>query len=421
MVSGVEGIIQLKHTGIVGKSKIISDKYDYRKNKEEDTAFVYTGRFVDVKEACTVGYLLSQKFHNVIRWQIIRGVSKNSGGKIRKFLCWNPKGRKIPSCFEPLKEFQDARIKPSDYGVKLREVLSGYRNDLPKTEDVIVLSLDAVSKGRASITYYNEIKASDFLDRIEHWYGTFCWNHWKYGVSSPSIDKILKVAFGREEKVKSKDKKFELVVNDKIVCDAYQELLNCILMRRIIPRNIVDRIFVNVSRPQSYNWSKHRYTVYDDDVLFTACAVMRKYLNDKCKKEEWSMELDKEKRERSYLFGRLLAVMEKVELDTYTEKEDREPNAVRMQSAFCEKPYSCFKLIHEMLAPYFAKLSPRRRSYYKRIIGEIVEKLAELDEKELNKPLREPYLLGYYLQRNDLYKSKKNSVEEENENDDVEE
>lgn len=45
------------------------------------------------------------------------------------------------------------------------------------------------------------------------------------------------------------------------------------------------------------------------------------------------MSLDKEKKDRSYQFGRLLAVMEKVERDTYTD-EGREPNAIRMQSVF---------------------------------------------------------------------------------------
>ena len=41
------------------------------------------------------------------------------------------------------------------------------------------------------------------------------------------------------------------------------------------------------------------------------------------------MALEPGKQDRSYQFGRLLAVMEKVERDTYTDNENREPNAIR--------------------------------------------------------------------------------------------
>lgn len=70
------------------------------------------------------------------------------------------------------------------------------------------------------------------------------------------------------------------------------------------------------------------------------------------------MALEKDKKDRSYQFGRLLAVMEKVERDTYDRDEKREPNAIRMQSVFCERPMYASRIIRDSLNPYFAKLSP---------------------------------------------------------------
>ena len=43
------------------------------------------------------------------------------------------------------------------------------------------------------------------------------------------------------------------------------------------------------------------------------------------------MALEPEKQDRSYQYGRLLAVLEKAERDTYSSDETREPNAIRMQ------------------------------------------------------------------------------------------
>lgn len=128
------------------------------------------------------------------------------------------------------------------------------------------------------------------------------------------------------------------------------------------------------------------------------------------------MSLDKEKKDRSYQFGRLLAVMEKVESDTYTyTDESREPNAIRMQSVFCEKPFHTANIINGRLKPYFNKLSPSSRAYYRSLIGKIMEELSNYDDAQLNRPLSDTYLMGYYLQRNELYTSKSNETKEETE------
>lgn len=123
------------------------------------------------------------------------------------------------------------------------------------------------------------------------------------------------------------------------------------------------------------------------------------------------MVLDTEKRDRSYLFGRLLAVMEYAERSTYKKDEEREPNAVRLQSVFCERPMHTAKIINDSLVPYFQRMKVGKRRFCKDLIGEIFAMLNEEDAEKLNMPLSDSYLLGYYLQRNVLY-TKKGTTED---------
>ena len=128
------------------------------------------------------------------------------------------------------------------------------------------------------------------------------------------------------------------------------------------------------------------------------------------------MALDVDKKDRSYQFGRLLAVMEKIEKDTYDAADNRETNAIRMQQKFVQRPfYTTDKVMQKLKSAYLPRLSMGTRVYYDSLIGEIMEKISVFSN-ELNRPLSESYLLGYYLQKNALYTKKRaeNGNEAEN-------
>lgn len=133
------------------------------------------------------------------------------------------------------------------------------------------------------------------------------------------------------------------------------------------------------------------------------------------------MQLDTAKTDRSYLFGRLLAVMEYTERSTYEKGESREPNAINLYSTFCVRPRSTAKTLEERIIPYMQKHTPGERVYLRNLITDIYATFREEDETYLNRPLEDTYLLGYYLQRKELYRSKKdketnNNVAEVNQN-----
>ena len=271
------------------------------------------------------------------------------------------------------------------------------------------MGLDAATTGRLSITYYNELSASDFLNRIMYWGETCNWLYLRfteqkqpyYRLETPTFRRIAECAFGREQ-----GNFIEL--NDKVLKEQVQRLMKCMLDRQPMPRDIVSALVNRASMPLAYSRNNREI------LLATTCATIIKYYTDKgiMKGEYDEMKLNLENRDRSYLFGRLLAVFEKVERSTYEKGENREPNAIRLQSAYVNHPLKTWKTLEDALKPYFQKLKPGSREYYKRLISEITEQFCEEDSSLLNQELKETYLLGYYLQRAELNKKKDEQKEE---------
>ncbi|MBQ8620007.1 MAG: type I-C CRISPR-associated protein Cas8c/Csd1, partial [Clostridia bacterium] len=151
-------------------------------------------------------------------------------------------------------------------------------------------------------------------------------------------------------------------------------------------------------------------------LLCTACAAIQKYYIDH-KKEEFKLALEPERKDRSYQWGRMLAVLEKIERDTYDKDEKREPNAIRMQSVFVKRPGYAFMVIMEQLKnAYYPRLHVGLRTKYEKLISEIMEQihLSLKAPEDYGKPLTESYLPGYYLQKSALYTKKETEETEEN-------
>lgn len=113
------------------------------------------------------------------------------------------------------------------------------------------------------------------------------------------------------------------------------------------------------------------------------------------------MALDKNCSDRSYLFGRLLAVAEALENSTYSDEDRRETNAIRMQKAFTLRPMATWRALWDKLRPYAKRLAqskPGLYRYYQNTIDEILGRFSPFDGT-LNQQLDDIYLLGYSHQR----------------------
>lgn len=396
MISGeIEPPAKQHPKGIVpidGNAKLIS--------ANDSSGFTYRGRFDSVSQAATMGCLSSQKAHCALRW-LIANQSVSYGG--RTFLCWSPQGHvQIPRVTDPMGRKNRGNAQraatPSQYKKQLQEALSGWKEDLPRSAGVVIAVFDAATTGRLAVTYYNELLASDFLERLHDWEATCCWENGPFGIQSPSLFQIVSWAFGTPRSGKTE-------VDDRILKQQMQRLVACRVDKAPFPLDIERSLVEKASHLLLYEGENRQ------KLLFTACAAIRKYYCD-YSKEEWDMALDKNCSDRSYLFGRLLAIADAIENSTYTDEDRRETNAIRMQKAFTLRPMATWSALWDKLRPYnkrLAQTKPGLSRYYLGLVDEILSKLSPFDNA-LNHKLDDIYLLGYSHQR--AYRTEKTNDQE---------
>lgn len=397
MISGVEAAPAKQHqkkvVSLHGNAKLISA------NDKEN--FTFRGRFTDERQAVTISSEASQKAHNALRWLVMEQGKYTAGG--RAFLCWNPQGFQVCHAIGPFGASSQPTTVPSDYRKELRATLQGYQSQLPaETAGVVIAAFDAATTGRLAVIYYNELKGSDFLQRLHNWDKHCCWYGWNEQIQSPPLRQIVNCAFGTP--IEDKKGNTRLSTDDKLMGQQLQRLLSCRIDGARMPSDIMRALVHRASAPQSYTHGAWQ------TILSTACAVIQKYRYDYYK-EECTMEFDPNQPDRSFQFGCLLAILEKVERDTYDKEEQREPNAIRLMSMYCRRPMATFDTIHKQLdSAYFPRLNPTFRANYRNRIGEIMATIHNISpERDWNAPLKETYLMGYYLQRKALYTKRTDS------------
>lgn len=374
------------------KAKLIS--------ANDTSGFTFRGRFADRAEAVSIGYRSSQEAHSALKWLLERQGYRKHGTAI---VAWSPEGKKIPGIFEDDEEdlgLLYLEQKPETeyhYAKKVKNAILGKYEAIDNpTDKVAVIALDAATPGRLSVTYYREMAGSDFLERLLYWH-TKGMAELKYikgsPVGVPRPEEIVQAAFGIE-------RKNWLEVDEKLMKSTLERLLPCILDKRPIPMDLIRCAAENASHPLNYS-------PYNRQKIRTiACVMLRKRIN--CDKEDNEMALDKQCRDRSYLYGRLLALAHKLEEDTYSQEEKgkRETNATRYTTIFSRRPARTWMVIKQRLAPYYKKLPPQWKNQYDRTEREISD-LFDMNDFQDNTPLKEVYILGYECQISDFYKANK--------------
>jgi len=398
------------------KAKLISSN--------DTSGFTFRGRFMDAGQACGVGLEVTQKAHCALRWLISRQGKvffvKGGGGRKEPGLtvvAWATSEKTIPQPTQDAVDILGFDELPSDepslvptaqeLAIKLRNKILGYNAELGETKDVEVLSMDSASKGRLATTYYQELKGSDYLARLEKWHSTCSWIH-DYGfnpetkrhfrfVGAPAPSDIAEAAYGSN-------------VDDKLKKVTVARLLPCIIDDQKIPRDIVEsavRRASNRAGMEEWEWNK---------TLSIACALYRKF-NEK---EDYSMALDETRKTRDYLYGRLLAAADCLErFALFTSEKKRDTNAARLMQRFADRPCSTWKTIELSLIPYKARLGGRAKKYQD-VIDKAMNLFDPVTDFTNDKPLCGEFLLGYHCQREDL-KPKKDEPKSIDDEDLVEE
>lgn len=130
--------------------------------------------------------------------------------------------------------------------------------------------------------------------------------------------------------------------------------------------------------------------------------------------------LDHENKDRSYLFGRLLAIFELLELQRYQldgSKNDRITNAERYWTAYTSQPAKLMMNLTNKIKPYEEAVKLNSPGIFNKLEKEREEIMVLLgplmQERGINDPLDYRFIFGYYAEKQYFYtKQEKIEIEE---------
>ena len=418
-VSGEMGACSEKHPSKIrnsgDKAKLISGN--------DESGFTYRGRFASKDQAVSVGYVVSQKAHNALKWLIQKQGYTRDGSAV---VCWmSNRDMSVPNmmkdsihAYEDLDDFEfdfdildnmEAENKnKQDSGKYFAEqfnlAVRGYAGKIKVDDHIAVIALDAATTGRLSISYYDEMGGRQYMDALLYWQEHCKWRRYitvekndggKKNIlceCSPSPRDMALAAFGTQ-------RSNWLEADSKLIRAVTNRLLPYITGKgRKIPSDIVRAAARRASMPQSMN-----PFVWYNDVLCVACAMIR--FNYEKERGDRTMDnfLEDNVNDRNVLFGRLLAVYDLMEQRAMFErdengkvKEGRTTNARRYWNACSSRPAKTFQTIKQNMIPYEKKLNGFQYKKFEEWTEEIMVHLAGAGFD--NKPLSEMYLPAYYLQ-----------------------
>lgn len=416
--------------------------------------FTYRGRFKNSDQAFCVSRKAMDQSHSALRWLIAKQGWKNrSTGQV--LVAFGRGVDDFPSIGVGVDELDEGWTVDSiptteeDYAKALAKLLRGRRAKLPAGCSARVLGLDSATEGRLSVFYDRQLPADELVSRVVSWQETVVWRH-RYlfmkppgekahrvpFFGAPSMDEIITVLYGEN-------------AGDSLRKNVAARLLPCIVDSTPLPRDVVETALEratarlplcgaeNLACDRTDPNGNYFFCAPGEMALTVACALIRKALNDQSLRagrgEVWKVEYDMQNKDRDYLFGRLLALAQKVELDARAgSSETRPTNAERLQIAFARHPARTWMILYHQLIPYRNSLRSRRgdipdddasseaRSVRRGvwILDEIDQLVTEIRESGVgftDEPLGPSYLLGYSSSLNGFYtkKAKKDSDEVE--------
>ena len=399
-------------------AKLRSGKDGAKLISSNDTSgFTFRGRFLSVNEAASVSSIVTQKAHSALRWLIGRKQAFRSGDQV--IVSWATTGKEIPNPCDNSWDFlgEDLQANPSSsqaydaghsFALRFNKKLEGYKATIADTENIVVMGLDSATPGRMAITFYRELTGSEFLERIEKWHSDFTWQQ-NFGKDkedkkrtilfegSPAPRDIAWCAYG--SKVEGKN-------GVKLLNATVERLLPSIIDGRPVPRDLVEQCVRRASNRVSFKKEKNGYQPEFEKCLGIACSLYKGSHIER----GYRMALEKDRCSRDYLYGRLLAVAEKIEsMALFFAKESRDTTAARLMQRFADRPYSTWRTIETSLMPYMARINAKRPGLltgYKELIDEICCRFLN-DEFKQDHRLSGEFLLAYHCQRKWLNEHKR--------------
>ena len=436
-VSGLPMYCVSSHRGVVGTAKLIGIS-----NHKE----AYIGRFTKGEQVFHLGYETSQRIHNMLKYLLdtkryseyiggganvvswMTGDLPLGGAPIMKDMEEEEKDDILESVVMGEVAAEPVPIRRTEeevlHGKDSKTIAQYFAGKKDAGEEIFdnyfcVLVLEKVNNGRMAVKYFRAFPKADIKQRAEAWYESMKWPGWSakkkaFVLKTPSVYSVVHFLYGQETE------KGIICANDKVRRAAIERLLPCILERKPLPADMMRTAFFRLTNRQSYR-------KYWPQALLMGCGIIKKYYWDH---EMWDQKIpvlnDKgailRMDKRSFAYGRLLSVYEKMETAALESKNGGEEkkkensnlrvtNAARLWSSMIHRPYQTISILEERTQyckAILSKQKPGYKVYFEKILAELYTEIMEYegDGQHHEKTANSDFILGYYYQQQQFYKKK---------------
>ncbi|WP_445621995.1 type I-C CRISPR-associated protein Cas8c/Csd1 [Lacticaseibacillus paracasei] len=352
----------------------------------DDSAYTYRGQFLG-DDYYSVSYESSQKMVHALSWLVRRQAIYVDN---RAFVFWGTGGTEKPldvatllTGFRSAGHFdkktqdknsnvEDARAVATQYRDRLRGLVANMSDD----ETVSIAALDAATTGRMAVVYYNVLDGSSFKQNVMSWGDTASTNRFfKDHVEryTPNFSEIINLAYGNG----SNGSRFK-----KLSKQVMTQLVSAVISGRALPDDIYRAAFRRIKHPLGYSDSPQGTAgtqIWENDMCKHAALIgYRNGGGNEMTTEELN-------RDRSYVFGKLFAVMNEVEkLSMNIQRQrnssvtDRQTTAMRFMTNYMERPATTWnRLLSTVNQSYISRLGGGTRARYERAYLDLIHQLGD--------------------------------------------
>lgn len=386
-ISGERNFILDKHPKGIRSSgdspKLIS--------RPTNSSFItFEPKFKTVTDAYSIGVEASIKAHNALSWLIEKQGVRNGG---RIYLMFSTKNIPIEDLFSFNLNRSDKQLDTQKI-ISLREVFKGkYHTIHLENEEYVYIVLDSTDdKGRLSVLDYQRFTPVEYEQILSNWDEARSYHltyNSEYMISFYDIIRATYWDFkNKKMRIKEKPQKnlsFKIrsaVIRKEPLPPFFEDML----IKETLKATILDK----------KEWNRR---------LMTLLAVRRYNCH---LKEENFVEYN-----RSYLFGQVAALLEKIEERVLSKKNDEEKTRAtsmeRLMTKFYQTPAQTYSFIYQKLTPYFVSLKKENIGAYIALKREIDQLITEINKLEgfTNDMLDAKFFVGYSEKKVEMYKNAK--------------
>lgn len=383
------------HPYVRGTTKLISSN--------DKTDFTYRHGVRDLpQDYLQISYEASQKMHLALRW-LLSHQSFSIGAQT--YLLWSTHNMEIPKMMLPGPSVpansSALDVTGKEFAKTVRSFAHGFIQDIPQNDEVVLMSLATPTTGRISVTQYETLSTSGFMENLRSWYeSTAAFLPVKGGMEyrAPTPYEVADVACGTTQVPAERER-------------VIQHVLGTMILGQPLPRDLVRSMISFTIQQCTIGIASANYNPANFKPLNITTGIVRKYLNDLANvgntiyQEVWDISLNKDSTDRSYQLGRLLAYYYRAEnMAQYVSGNGfRTTNAERLMNQYQDRPASVLRILNNRLIPYRNRLQKVTSGRF--FLHEMDSFISSIPlDMVTDASLEEGFVLGYHHQLNEFRK-----------------